>query len=248
MSEFAPFLILFAVGILAGTINVMAGGGSTLSLPTLIFLGLDGSMANGTNRVAIVLQNVFATLSFRQEKMSRIKLSLTFGLWTLPGAIVGAILAVQISDEWFRRILGIVMIGVVLSMLIPRSGKSETTPEGTKSWLIYPSLFGIGFYGGFLQVGVGFLFMAAFFHLLKMNLVFVNMHKVLVVLTYSIPALLIFAVTDNVNWPLGLSLAAGNATGGWWAAKLSVRRGEKAIRYVLVGAVLIMAGKILNLF
>ncbi|MGA7305990.1 MAG: sulfite exporter TauE/SafE family protein [Rhodothermales bacterium] len=247
MPELTSLLILFGVGLLAGAINVMAGGGSTLTLPTLIFLGLDAATANGTNRVAIILQNIFATWSFGREKVSRVRQSLTFALWTLPGAIAGAILAVQISDEWFRRILGVVMIGVVISMLLPR-GKKETTAEGVSSWWIYPSLFGIGFYGGFIQVGVGFLLMAAFYHLLKMNLVFVNMHKVLVVLVYTVPALLIFALTDHVDWTMGLSLAAGNSVGGWWAARLSVRRGEKMIRYVLIVAVLIMATKVLGIF
>ena len=159
MPEFAPFLILFGVGLLAGTINVMAGGGSALTLPTLIFLGLDAATANGTNRVSIVLQNIFATLSFRQEKVSRFRQSLTFALWAMPGAVAGALVAVQISDAWFQRILGIVMVGVVLSMMIPRRGIVEATPEGIRSWWIYPALFGIGFYGGFIQMGVGFLFM-----------------------------------------------------------------------------------------
>jgi uncharacterized membrane protein YfcA len=248
MPEFAPFLILFGVGLVAGMINIMAGGGSTLTLPTLIFLGLDAATANGTNRVAIVLQNVFATWSFRRENVSRFRQSLTFALWTIPGAIAGAVAAVQVGDEWFRRILGIVMIGVVISMLLPQKEASDLSKDGVHSWWIYPSLFGIGFYGGFIQVGVGFLIMAAFYHLLRLNLVFVNMHKVLVVLVYTIPALLIFAMTDHVDWVLGFGLAAGNSLGGWWAAKLSVRRGEQVIRYVLIVAVLIMAAKILGAF
>ena len=177
MTELTSFLILFGVGLVAGTMNVMAGGGSALTLPTLLFLGLDAGMANGTNRVAIAVQNVFATLSFRGEKLSGFRMSLVFALWTIPGAVVGAVLAVQISDEWFRRILGIVMIGVVVSMLIPRRSTTETTAEGIRSSWIYPALFGIGFYGGFIQMGVGFLFMAAFYHILQMNLVTVNMHK-----------------------------------------------------------------------
>ena len=248
MPEYVDVLILFGVGLLAGTINVMAGGGSTLTLPTLIFLGLDAATANGTNRVAIALQNIFATLSFRQEKVSRFRQSLTFALWAMPGAVVGAIVAVRISDEWFQRILGIVMIAIVISMMIPRRRGKETTPEGIKSWWIYPVLFGIGFYGGFIQMGVGFLFMAAFYHLLRMNLVFVNIHKVVVILLYTGPTLLVFAWTGHVDWVLGLCLAAGNALGAWWAAKLAVRKGEKLIRYVLIVAVLIMAAKILGIF
>jgi len=248
MPDLSQLLILFGVGIVAGVLNVMAGGGSTITLPTLILLGLDGAMANGTNRVAIVLQNVFASVSFRREQVGDLRRAVSLGLWTVPGAIVGAIAAVQVSDEWFRRILGIVMIAVVVSMLIPRKSIDEASAEGVKSPWIYPSLFAIGFYGGFIQVGVGFLFMAAFYHLLKMNLVHVNMNKVVAVLIYTVPALLIFSLTGNVDWGLGLGLAAGNSLGAWWAVKLSVRRGDRVVRYVLVVAVLIMAAKILGIF
>ncbi len=245
MPEIAEMLLLFGVGLLAGIINVMAGGGSTLTLPVLIFLGLDGATANGTNRVAIFVQNIFATMSFRREKVSNLRRSLMLGVWTLPGAVLGAVLAVRISDAWFQRILGLIMIGVVISMIIPRSRDKVTTDEGVRTWWIYPALFGIGFYGGFIQVGVGFLFMAAFYHILRLNLVYVNLHKVTVVLLYTLPALAIFAWTGHVDWGLGLSLAAGNALGGWWAAHLAVRRGEKLIRIVLVAAILIMAAKLL---
>lgn len=248
MPEYLELLILFGVGIVAGVINVMAGGGSTLTLPALIFIGLDGSVANGTNRVAILIQNVFATLSFRREKITGIKLSMKLAAFTLPGAVLGALIAVRISNEWFERILGLVIIGVIVSMLLPRVKDEVTTETGEESWIIYPVMFGIGFYGGFIQVGVGFLIMAALYHILRINLIFVNMHKVLIILLYTIPALLIFIWTDNVDWKLGLSLAAGNALGGWWAARISVRGGEKIIRYVMVVAIFIISLKLLGLF
>ena len=83
---------------------------------------------------------------------------------------------------------------------------------------------------------------------MRMNLVYVNMHKVFITLIFTIPALIIFIWTDNVDWILGLVLAAGNAAGAWWSAKLSVRGGEKIIRYVLVVAIFIIALKLLGLF
>lgn len=247
MPALTDLLILFGVGLVAGVINVMAGGGSSLTLPALILLGLDGATANGTNRVGIAIQSVFSVLAFHQEKISRLRQSLIFSACTVPGAVIGVIVAVRISDEWFQRILGIVMIGVVISMMWPR-GKKVTTLEGTPSWWVYPALVGVGFYGGFIQVGVGILIMAVLYHLLRMDLVFVNAHKVMIVLVYTLPALLIFAWTGHVDWPLGLSLATGNAVGGWWAAKWAVRGGEQVIRYVLIAAVLLMALKILGAF
>ena len=96
--DFWKVLLLFGVGTMAGFINVMAGGGSSLTLPALIFLGLDGAMANGTNRVAIMLQNFFAVLSFRKRKFHQYHRSFQLTLMTLPGAIIGALLAVNITD------------------------------------------------------------------------------------------------------------------------------------------------------
>ncbi len=247
MNECAQLLLLFGVGALAGFINIMAGGGSSITLPTLIFLGLDGALANGTNRVAIFIQNIFAAASFKQQKVSAIRQSLTLAVWTLPGAVIGAWAAIRISDRSFQQILAVIMIGIVVTMLLPTNrGKHPTTAQGRPNWLIYPALFGIGFYGGFIQVGVGFLFMAALYHLLRMNLVYVNMHKIFIVLIYTLPALAIFIWSGNVNWTFGLSLAAGNAFGGWWSARLAVRGGERIIRLVLAAAIIIMAIKLLG--
>lgn len=247
MPELLDVLLLFGIGLVSGVINVMAGGGSSLTLPALIFLGLDAPTANGTNRVAILVQTFVTVLSFRRENIRGLRRSVVFGLCTLPGAVAGAVVAVNISDEAFEIILGVIMIGVVVSMLLPRKVRT-TTAEGVSSWWIYPALVGIGFYGGFMQVGVGFLIMAALYHLLRMDLVFVNMHKAAIVLIYTVPALAIFAWLGYVDWLLGLSLAAGNAVSGWWGARVAVRGGERVVRIVLIIAVLIMAMKLLNVF
>jgi uncharacterized protein len=249
LPEHFSLLILFGVGIIAGFLNVNAGGGSTLTLPALIFLGLDSALANGTNRVAIFIQNISAVYSFKKEKYQQFDISLKLSLFTLPGSILGALLAVELSDALFQKILGIIMIGIIISMIIPQKRITDSQHNNKKIPVsAYIAMIGIGFYGGFIQVGVGFILMAALQRLMKLNLVYVNMHKVFIVLVYTIPALLIFIISDNVNWVLGLALAAGNALGGWWAAKFSVRKGEKLIKYVLIVAVLIMAAKLLGAF
>jgi uncharacterized protein len=247
LNDFLSLLILFGVGIAAGFLNVSAGGGSTLTLPALIFLGLDASVANGTNRIAIIIQNIAAIYSFKKEKFHQFGLSLKLSMFTLPGVVIGAVVATRISDVLFEKILGIIMILIILSMIIPRK-KIKTDEKPGKLWMVYASMFGIGFYGGFVQVGVGFIIMAALYYLMRLSLVYVNMHKVFVVFVYTIPALVVFIVTDNVNWVLGLCLAAGNAIGGWWAAKFSVKGGEKFIKIVLMIAILIMALKLLKVF
>ena len=246
MPELHVLLILFGVGAAAGMINVMAGGGSTLTLPVLVLLGVDASVANGTNRVAIVVQNISATLAFKAEKKTRLRESISYGLWAIPGALTGAFIATRIEDAWFERILGVLLIVVVLTMIVPRSSPDSESAVRESPWS-GPVLLLLGFYGGFIHMGVGFLFMAVFFHLLNMDLVSTTVHKIVIILLYSIPALLVFAIAGDVDWVLGFSLAAGNATGAFAAAKIAVRRGEKAIRMVLIVAVLIMALKILGI-
>ena len=251
MEELFKLALLFFSGAIAGFINIMAGGGSTITLPLLIFFGLDGALANGTNRIAVFVQNIAAIISFKQEKFAQFKLSFKLSICTLPGAIIGAIVAVKIGNELFQKILGIVIIGIMITILFPqlnRRSKSHANDDSFNPWLLYPAMFGIGFYGGFIQAGVGFLIMAALLHLMNLDLVRVNMHKVFIVFVFTFPAILIFIFTDNVEWSYALILSAGNALGGWWSAKISVKKGEKVIRVVLLIAMLIMALKLLRVF
>lgn len=249
MEQIIIVLSLFSIGVLTSVINIMAGGGSTLTLPILIFFGLDAPVANGTNRIGILSQSLFGMLSFRKEKVSQLKLSLKLGLLTLPGAIIGAIYSTKIENELFEKMLGIVMIGIVFTMLVPNSKNylKEKILEKLP-WLIYPTMFLLGFYGGFIQVGIGFLLMITLHHILKLNLLYVNLHKVVIVLIYTIPALLIFILTNNINWFYGISLASGNGLGAWWGAKLAVKKGEKIIKVFLIVAILIMSTKLLGGF
>lgn len=244
MTEPLSLALLFGVGIIAGFLNVIAGGGSTIVLPLLIFMGMDAGIANGTNRVGILMQNISAVTSFHQRDHSEFNQSFKLSLAALPGAIAGSLTAVRVSDEVFQQILAVVMIGVVITMLLPQP--KNNTADGTRaSWWVYPAMVGVGFYGGFIQVGVGFLFMASLYHLMHISLVRVNMHKVFIVLIYSLPTLLVFFLTDKVHWIPGIALGVGSALGGWWAAHVSVKKGDTFIRGLLIAAILLMAAKLL---
>jgi uncharacterized membrane protein YfcA len=246
--DFTSVLILFGVGTISGFMNVIGGGGSSLTLPALIFLGLDSTMANGTNRIAVIVQSISAIYAFKSENHHQFRMSMKLSVMTLPGAIVGAIFSLSIGDALFQKILGIIMIGVIISMLIPNPKiRAKETPTKIP-WTVHLSMFGIGFYGGFIQVGMGFMLMAVLLYLMNLNLIIVNMHKVFIVLILTVPALFVFIFTGNINWQLGITLGAGNAFGAWWAAKLSIRKGESFIKAFLIVAVFIMALKLLNIF
>lgn len=230
--------VLALVGTLAGAVNVVAGGGSLLTLPLMIFLGLDPATANGTNRVALLMQNATAVRTFRRLGLSDLRLSATMGLCTVPGAVLGAVAAVEIDPEAFRIVLAVVMVAAGVAILLPPSGRPSARRRPV---LAHLAMVGVGFYGGFIQAGVGFLLMAALRRLLVLDLLRVNMHKVAVVLLYTVPSLAVFAVTGHVSWLAGLALGVGNAAGGWAGTRLQVRRGERVVRVVLVLAVAALA-------
>lgn len=236
-----PALIaVFAAGLAAGFLNVVAGGGSLITLPVLLFLGLPAPLANGTNRLAILVQNVVAAGTFRREGVGDLGGAVPAALCTIPGAIAGALLAVRVSDALFRVVLAVVLVSSVVALFAPSpgSGRGGRSRFGGGAML---SFLGIGFYGGFIQAGVGILIMSAFRALLGVDLVRVNAWKVVVVLVFSVPALVVFIATANVDWVTGGVLAAGTAAGAVVGARLSVRRGERAIRLVVAGALILMA-------
>lgn len=239
------FLLLTVIGCVAGFINVVAGGGSLLTMPAMIFLGMSPALANGTNRVALIAQNLTAIGTFRRRGFSDFRQSLTLGLCTLPGAVIGAFTAVHIDPLWFKRLLALVMLGVLLSIFIKRRPKSDETDEdeqrdpASTGRLVaaHIGMVFVGFYGGFIQAGVGFILMAILHRLLQLDLVRVNMHKVFVVAVYMLPSLVVFALLEQVDWTAGALLALGNAFGGWLGARVQLSRGEGVVRVVFAIAV-----------
>ena len=194
--------VVFIVGIIAGFINTLAGGGSLLTLPILIFLGLPTAVANGTNRLAIMTQCLFAVAGFKRKGVSNFRLSFLLSVPALFGAIIGAQLAVDISDILFKRMLAIIML-LVLGLILwnPRRDAGSLMSSGRNHLIITMIVFFfIGFYGGFIQVGVGFIIIAALTTITGLNLVETNSHKVFIVGTYTIFALIVFAFNGKVCW------------------------------------------------
>jgi uncharacterized membrane protein YfcA len=244
LESLTNIVALFFVGIVAGFLNVNAGGGSTLTLPVLIFFGLDAATANGTNRLAILLQNGSAIYNFKKKAYSDFGLSFKLALFTLPGALAGAFWAVNISDELFKKILSVVILFVIISLFIPKSKVLRRTDDSSVSPSAYVAMFLAGIYGGMIQAGVGFIFMAILHNMMKFDLVKTNMHKVFIVGVYTLPVLVVFAFSGKINFALGLALAAGNMLGAKLAVLFAVKKGEKAIKSVLALVLLLMAVKL----
>jgi uncharacterized membrane protein YfcA len=246
MPELFKLISLALLGIFAGFLNVTAGGGSLLTLPFLIFLGLPAAVANGTNRIAILIQNIFATARFHHSKVIPKGAILIAVVPALAGSIIGARLAVDIDEFLFKRILAVIMI-LVLGIMLFSSGKkvpnitlSLTT---SKKVLMAISFFGIGIYGGFIQAGIGFLIIIIL-TAVGYDLVRTNALKVLVVLIFTPVVLLIFIVNGQVDFVKGLVLASGNSLGAWIATRVVVEKGHRFIRWIVMVAVVGFAVKL----
>lgn len=247
MEEWYHYVLLVCVGFVVGFINTVAGGGSLISLAVLIFLGLPPSVANGTNRVAVIIQNAMGTAGFKSMGVSTFPFNIYLGISASFGAVWGAYQAVDVKGETFNRILAIVMVVVVLIILFKPKMKLEDLQEritGKYLWVGIIAFFFFGIYGGFINAGLGFI-MIIFLHFVnRMNLVRVNATKVAVVLIYTLAALVVFIVNDKVIWEVGLVLALGNGSGAWVASRFSVNKGDGFIKTFLVVMVVIMSIKL----
>ena len=177
MDAWYHYALLVGVGFVVGFINTVAGGASLISLPVLIFLGLPPAVANGTNRVAIVLQNLTAVAGFRSKGVSTFPFNLYLGVAAFFGSILGASIAVDIKGETFNRILAMIMVAVVLLIVFkPKVSLAEMQERitGKYLWLGCLAFFFIGIYGGFINAGIGFVIILYLHAVHRMNLVRVN--------------------------------------------------------------------------
>lgn len=231
-------ILLVTVGTLSGFINTLAGGGSMLTLPALMMMGIPADLANGTNRVAVLAQSITGAKGFDQAgQLDRSALTGIL-LPTIMGAALGALGASILPNVWLKPILLLVMVLVALSLLLPKASVKSadlTGPSGQTlgpvSWL---SLFGAGLYGGFIQAGVGFILVAVLAGVLQYDLVRSNALKLVCTGVFSGVALLIFAAQGQVLWLTGGVLALGSMVGAWASVRVTIRLSETVLRRILV--------------
>lgn len=247
MNETLLLFILAIIGFIAGVINTIAGGGSLLTLPMLIFMGLPPAVANGTNRIGVFIQSISSIAGFRSKGIKPGSFGIYLGISALIGSLIGAQIAIDIKGDTFNKILAIVMVIVVLFMVFKPKLNLQNVIERTHGkhlWISILAFFFIGVYGGFIQAGVGIFILLALTSINYLNLVTSNAVKVLVVFIYTIGALAIFAYNNQIDYLYGFVLAIGNATGGWIASRWSVKKGDGLVKVFLIIMVIAMAIKL----
>jgi uncharacterized protein len=236
------YAALFVVGFVAAVINVLAAGGSFLTLPLLIFLGLPASVANGTNRVGVLAQNISAAAGFHRHQVLPVRWALSVSAPALVGAAIGVWAALNVTDLAFRRILSLVMLAMTLVTLLTRPASADhgREPRSARHWTMVLGFFVTGMYGGFLQAGVGFLALAMT-TLAGLDLVRGNAVKVFSVMLLTLLSLAVFAGTGHVDWPAGIALACGNVLGGLAGVRLAVLKGQRWLEHVVTITIVVFA-------
>ena len=235
---------LIGAGLLVGFINTLAGGGSIISLSLLMFMGLPANVANGTNRIAITLQTFTATRNFKKAGLISSKKGILLGVPAVIGSIVGSLIAVEINEAIFEKVMIIIMFVMLIFIFYKPSvwlkGKIELQQQKS-GWIQYLIFFFIGIYGGFIHAGIGYLLLISLVLGAGFDLLQANALKVLIVLMYVPFTLAVFIYSGQINYLYGFVLAIGNIGGALIASKFAIEKGANFVRWVILTVVIFTA-------
>ena len=243
-------IILVIAGTMVGFINTLAGGGSIISLSVLMLLGLPANIANGTNRIGILMQNFAAVGSFSQQKVLDWKKGRWLAIPAVLGSVIGAWIAVDINEKAIEYSIAVIMLLMVVVILWkPERWITEKKELINRkvSWMQIVIFFLIGVYGGFIQMGVGYFLLAGLVLSAGYELVKANALKVLVNFIFTPFALIVFILNGQVDYAIGLILGIGNVMGGLLGSRLAVKKGANFVKWVIVVVILLTSAQIFGL-
>ncbi|MFN3554411.1 MAG: sulfite exporter TauE/SafE family protein [Bacteroidales bacterium] len=242
-------VLVLITGVVCGVINTLAGSGSLISLPILMFIGLPPHVANGTNRIGIFFQNIVSTLSFRKQKVLDAPMGWKLALPSILGSVAGAFIVLELNERTIEVVVGIVMLIMLIPMFYKPGkwlyGAHPSEKDTTHTLLRFLIFFFIGAYGGFIQAGVGIFLLSALVLNAGYDLVKANALKVFINLIFTPFALAVFIYKGQIDIMAGLVLAAGNSIGAYFASKYAVSWGTAFVRYVLIFVIIGAGTKLL---
>ncbi len=236
--------LLAVVGGLAGFINILAGGGSFLTVPILIFMGMPATLANATNRLGVFMQSLIGVGKFHAYGVLPRRFSILVTIPAVLGSVAGTWLATVVSDHAFRKYLALFMVLMTLSTFLKpgRMLQKRDISYSAGRWaVIMAAFFGIGLYGGFIQAGVGFLILSAML-LTGYDFVAGNATKTFTILVFTLVSLVIFLLKGMVVFVPGIALGLGSMVGAALGARVTVQKGNVFIQRFVVVTVLLFAG------
>ena len=241
-------VVLFLAGLAAGTVNSIAGGGSLFTLPLLIFLGLPPTVANATNRIAVLSGGIGASETFRRSGLVPVSWLKLAAPPALIGAVLGTVAALMVPDLAFQRILSIVLVlaagWLFWNPIRPPDEGRHFPPAGTARWISRAVFFLVGVYGGFIQAGVGFIVLTIT-SANGLDLIRGNAVKAPLVFLFTLATVVLFTYSGMINWGMGLALAAGRILGATFGVRLQILKGQDWVRHVLTLIILACAFRLM---
>ena len=241
--------ILVVAGVVGGFINTLAGGGSMVTVPALMMLGMPADHANGTNRLGILQQSLTGIRGFSQAKVLDKGAVLPMLVPTISGAAVGSLATTWLPPGILKPVLLGAMVAIALVMLVAPDVVAPEEGERVYSLRERPTgflmLFGAGVYGGFVQAGVGFVLIAALAAGLRYDLVRTNALKVVCTAVFSIVSLAVFVSTGRVEWVSGMLLALGMTVGASFSVRFALEADQRIIKWLLFVMVCLMSASVL---
>jgi uncharacterized membrane protein YfcA len=247
----ASALVVFGAGLAAGLVNSVAGGGTLLSFPTLVWVGRDPIVANVTNAVALWPGSLASMIGFRRELRGGERLLVLLAMPSVLGALAGAALLLRTPSHTFAAIVPWLVLGATLVFAAqgplmrglrhrPHDGRPST------AWMAGAMLFQffVALYGGYFGAGIGIIMLAALGLLGVGDILRMNGLKNAFAFCINAVAALYFALQGTVSWADALVLGAGAILGGYGGAGVARRVGRGAVRRAVIVIGLVMAASL----
>ena len=223
-------IMIVVSGVAVGIINTLAGGGTVITMTLFMVLGLPINVANGTNRIAVLLQNLTATATFIRKRMLDVRHGLLLSIPVIVGNIAGSLVASNIDERIFRVCFGVVMFMILIYMVFDNHKRFHGGARMEVKPLHYLWFLLIGFYGGYIYIGLGYLILAISLWSMKLDIVTANVIKGFVIFIATPFSLLIFMLKGQVDYACGLLHGAGNVVGAYLASHYFIGWGGRFVK------------------
>lgn len=228
----ALYAAYFVLGAVVSLINSIAGGGSTLSLPIMIFLGMPATVANGTNRIGLIIGNFSSAFNLARHGYLNKRIFFQLLTPTILGALLGACFLVHIGDKLFQAILAVVICLVVIMSNLRKDilGKPPVAPPEKLTLKGALGFFGIAVYGCIVQVGVGFVQIFGLTRYTGLSPIQINALKNSLTNVFLVVSTVTLGINGKINWPIAVLMAGGAWVGGYFGSFLQRKKGNKFIQ------------------
>jgi uncharacterized membrane protein YfcA len=246
-----PWILLAIAGFGAGVVNAIAGGGSLLSFPALLFVGVPPVAANATNTVAIWPGTVSSTWAYRRLIGEERRRAFILSLPSLMGGLAGSVLLLHTPEKAFKAVVpwlilfaaGLLSLQGPVSRWVARKMPMEGDRVPAPLWA---AQFLISLYGGYFGAGIGILMLAAMAIFLPDTIQHANALKVLFSLLINGIAAAYFLFAGAVYLPEAGLMAAASVLGGWIGAHVAQRLPATLLRYSVIAFAVVVAAKLLR--